>query len=133
MQKKFFVGAIFAVWVTLWIIFLVRPYCKKGLIEEYRKLASLSADGRRAFVTGEDLYDYIKFCNSAMPQLSTYRIIGLEEKPLEERRSIYYLYPNTEAPLPEFILVYGVKNFTEKNYAMFKSLNSQKYILKKRR
>lgn len=131
MQKRILVRTAFAVWVALWLIFLVRPYFKNELLKEYRALASLSVDDRRAFVTGRDLYDFIKFCNAAMPAASSYRLIGLEERPLDERRLIYYLYPNAEAPLPEFLLVYGVKNFSEKNYAMFKSMDSQKYILKK--
>lgn len=132
MTGKLLTRSILIIWIAVWAIFLVRPYFKKGLFNDYRALLGLSLEGKRGYVTGEGLYDFIKFCNDAISAPATYNIIGLEEDPLGSRRAIYYLYPKIETPEPRFLFVYGVKNFSKESYSLFKSLSPDKYILKRR-
>jgi hypothetical protein len=131
MTKRAFVYAILAVWIAVWIVFLVRPYFKKGLLAEYPALWGLSAEGKRAYVTGTDLYDFLKFAAASMGQASTYTLVGLSADSIDYRRAVYYLYPNVESPDPEYILVYNKGNLFREGYGAFKRLSEEKYILRK--
>lgn len=133
MRKNIFTRIILLAWLFIWVLFLVRPYFKKDLIGEYSMLLSLrSLDEKRAYATGGRLYEFIAFCNDSLRSPSTYRIIGLDkEDPISYRRAAYYLYPNIDKDKPKFLLVYNVKGFSEKGYEFFKSLDPDRYILKK--
>ena len=131
MNKKAIVRVVFAIWIFIWLLFLIRPYFKKGLLKEYSTLLGSSLEEKRAFVTGKELYEFIKFCKDSIVPPSSYKIIGLEEEPLSYRRAAYYLYPDIDSPEPEFLLIYKKAGFAEKGYSIFKNLDSEKYILKK--
>ena len=128
---RIIVRIILAVWIVIWAIFLVRPLFKKDLIRDYSNLSRLSTEGRAAYVTGPRLYGFIKVFNQFMPKQASYRIVGIEKDSLEHRRARYYLYPNVEKEDPEFILVYGTKDFEQKDYKIFKMLDLDRYILRK--
>jgi hypothetical protein len=98
------VRIILAVWIIIWAIFLIRPIIKKDLLRDYSNLSKLSTEGKRAYVTGQKLYEFIKACDRSMPKPSSYEIVGMEEDSLERRRVRYYLYPNIEKKDAEFIL-----------------------------
>jgi len=125
------VRIILAVWVILWAIFLVRPFFKKDLMRDYSNLSRLSTEGKRAYVTGPRLYEFIRVCNQSMPGPSSYGIIGIEKDSLEHRRVRYYLYPNVEKEGPKFLLVYGTKNYEREGYKIFKILDLDRYILRR--
>ncbi|MFA5147118.1 MAG: hypothetical protein WC515_07080 [Candidatus Omnitrophota bacterium] len=131
MAQRMIIKAALAVWVGLWLLFSVRPYLKKDLAGEYAVLFSSSLEERRAYVTGPRLYEFIRFCNGSMPPSSTYSIVGLDKEPLDGRRAAYYLYPNIEAGVPDFILVYGLDGFSRDGYGIFKRLDRERYILKR--
>lgn len=120
-----------AAWVILWAIFLVRPFFKKDLIGDYSNLSKLSTEGKRALVMGQRLYEFIMVCNRSMPGPASYEIIGMEKDSLEHRRARYYLYSNVEKEEPEFLLVYGTKNYERKGYKIFKVLDPDRYILRR--
>ncbi|MDP2929029.1 MAG: hypothetical protein Q8O01_03065 [Candidatus Omnitrophota bacterium] len=122
---------ILAAWVILWAIFLIRPFFKKDLMKDYSNLSRLSSEGKRAYVTGSKLYEFIRVCNQSMPRPSSYKIIGIEKDSLEHRRVRYYLYPNVEKKEPEFLLVYEAKNYEREGYKIFKVLDLDRYILRK--
>ncbi|MDD5496476.1 MAG: hypothetical protein PHP46_05200 [Candidatus Omnitrophica bacterium] len=130
MKKNIVARAALAVWIVFWVLFLVRPLFKKGLLGEYAALSVLSGEERRGRVTGEELYGFIKFCRAALPEYSTYKIVGLEHDSLEHRRLRYYLYPDAEKEDPEFILVYKTGDFKSDGYRVFKTLDAEKYILR---
>lgn len=132
MRTKLFIRIVLAVWVVIWALFLVRPYFKNKLFNEYAALARLSPDDKRAYVTGRQLYEFIKFCNGRTGAPSTYKIIGLEKDPLDYRRAVYYLYPNTDSASPEFLFVYKVKGYSDSGYDLFAALDDERYILKRR-
>ncbi|MCX5686367.1 MAG: hypothetical protein NTW09_02745 [Candidatus Omnitrophica bacterium] len=103
----------FAVWVVLWAWFLVRELFVKDNIDTYRALLQRSLEGKRSYVTGDKLYEFLMFCKGKMPDHSSYKIVGLEDGSIEKRRAVYYLYPHLESNEPAYIL------------------DTQKYILKK--
>ena len=131
MNKKIAIRVLIVIWIAVWALFLVRPYFKKGLWKEYSALVGLSIEGKRAFVTGNELYDFIRFCNDSIKPHSSYRIIGLEEDPLSYRRAVYYLYPNIDKEGPEFLLVYRRAGVSCEGYRLFKKLTEDGYILRK--
>jgi hypothetical protein len=102
-NKKIFVRAVLIAWIVLWSIFLVRPFFKKGLLNEYGALLKLSAEDKRAYVTGRDLYAFIKSCKESVKEPSGYKVTGLEKDSLEQRRFTYYMYPSVESGDPEYI------------------------------
>ena len=128
---RIFVRIILAAWVILWAIFLVRPLFKKDIVRDYSNLSRLSTEGRRAYVTGPRLYEFIGVCDQSMPKPSSYEVIGIEKDSLEHRRLRYYLYPNIEKEEPDFILVYGIKNYAREGYKIFKILDLDRYILRR--
>lgn len=130
-DKKMIVRVILAAWVIIWAVFLIRPFFAKGILTEYSVLLKLSSEGKRAYVTGPRLYEFIKFCKTFLKSRSTYKVIGVEDLSLDHRRVRYYLYPNLENRSADFILVYKVKDFQQSGYKMFKILDSERYILKK--
>ncbi len=131
MKKELLIRAFLAIWVVVWVLFLIRPFFKKDLMRGYSTLLSLSTEGKRAYVTGARLYEFIKISNQFMPKPSSYGIIGIENNSLEHRRARYYLYPNVEKEDPEFLLVYGTKNFKREGYKIFKILDLDRYILRR--
>lgn len=131
MGRKVAVRIILALWIIIWAIFLIRPFFKKNLIRDYSNLSKLSAEGKRAYVTGPKLYEFIRVCNQYIPKSSSYEIIGITKDSLEHRRARYYLYPNIEKEEPEFLLVYGTKNYEREGYKVFKILDLDRYILRK--
>jgi len=131
MGRRIVVRIILAAWVIIWAIFLVRPLFKKDLIRDYSNLSRLSAEGKRAYVTGPKLYEFIGVCNQSMPKPSSYEVIGIEKDSLEHRRLRYYLYPNVEKKEPAFLLVYGIKDYERKGYKIFKILDLERYILRR--
>lgn len=131
MKKKTILRIILAVWIIIWAIFLIRPMFKKNLVGDYSNLSRLSSEGKRAFVTGPGLYEFIRVCSQSMPKPSSYEVVGIKKDSLEHRRVRYYLYPNVEKGDPEFILVYGTKDFKRKGYRAFKILDLDRYILRR--
>ena len=112
MRRNIFKIAFF-VWAGLWAWFLVRELFVKDNIDTYKALLQRSLEGKRSYVTGDRLYEFLTFCRNKMPERSSYKIVGLEEGSLDKRRAAYYLYPDLETSEPSYIL------------------DAQKYILKK--
>lgn len=131
MANKIILRCLLIAWVTVWAVFLIRPFFTKGLLTEYSDLMKLSSEGKRAYVTGQGLYEFIEFSKLFLKPGYTYRIAGVKDLSLDHRRVRYYLYPNLEDNNADFILVYNVKNFRQPGYKMFKALDLERYILRK--
>ena len=113
MMKNNIFKIAFAVWVVLWAWFLVRELFVKDNIDTYRALLQRPLEGKRSYVTGDRLYEFLMSCKSEMPEGASYKIVGLEDGSIEKRRAVYYLYPHLESNGAGYIL------------------DAQKYILKK--
>lgn len=120
-----------AIWIILWALFTVRPYFKKDLLGEYRLLARASAEEKHALITGKGLYELIELYTHSIPPPSTYWLIDIEPGSLEYRRAVYYLYPHIEWREAEFIIVSQTKAVAVPGYEPFKSLDAERYILRK--
>jgi len=131
MRKKIIVRTFLAIWVFIWILFLGRSFYKENLAREYLTLLTLPAEGKQAYVLGDELRAFIKFCESSIAGPFTYNIIGLEGDSLDYRRARYYLYPNTDREEPDFLLVYKKIGFSKEGYKSFKTLDKDRYILRK--
>jgi len=93
-----------AVWIALWVGFLARELFVKKNIRDYGILLTRTLEGKRAYVTGDKLYEFLIYCKTKMPEGCTYKIVGMAEGDLESRRAVYYLYPNTRSEDPDFII-----------------------------
>lgn len=128
--KKLAVRIILAAWIVIWVIFLIRPYLKKDLLNEYASLLKLSTEEKRTYVTGKDLYAFMKFCKDSVKEPATYSMVGVEKDSLEHRRLRYYLYPFMDQDNPEYLFVYKTKGFSRHGYGIFSRLDNETYILK---
>lgn len=130
--KKFITRALLAAWIAIWCLFLIRPFFKKPLFSEYSALLARSAEEKRAYVTGEELYDFVEFCRKNVEGPATYDLFGVEYNSLDYRRVKYYLYPNMDMqPCPDYVFVYKAEGFNRPGYDLFKSMSDETYILKR--
>lgn len=122
---------LFIIWVTLWLVFGVREVFFKTNFNDYKTLMTRSSDGKRSYVTGDELYSFIEFCRASTPESSSYRIEGIKKGELDLRRAVYYLYPRVEKSEPDYILVYKKPGFAFNGYEPYKNIDESKFILKK--
>jgi len=130
-MKDRILKAAFLVWVVLWAWFAVRDFFLKGNVKSYEVLLSRTAEGKRSYVTGDRLYEFLTFCRSAIPENATYLSKGLEKDSIDERRAVYYLYPMMESNDPDYIIVFDITYAPDRNYIIHKKLDDLRYILKR--
>lgn len=124
---------ILIVWVALWIFFIAKSFVAqkdKSTLKDYISLASADWEGKRAIVFGEDLYNFLKFCEAKLPSGANYEIIGIAEDSIDLPRMVYYLYPSIKKRDADFILVYKKSGFEKKEAYLYASLNKESFILK---
>jgi hypothetical protein len=134
-MKSKYLGAVFISWVVLWSFLLVRGIFIKDNVRRYRELLSRSVEGKRSYVTGDDLYEFLSFCGKNIPTGASYRMAGPDDESIERRRAAYYLYPHLEKADPDFILVYNdpqAKGAAAGGYDLFVSLDDNRYVMKKK-
>lgn len=130
-SKQTIIALVLIAWVVLWLMFLVREVFIKGKMDDYAALAGRSFEGKHAYVTGEDLYEFVDYCRAATPADSTFEFEGLEAGALEKRRVVYYLYPRLEEPEADLIFVYRVPGYTRAGYELHGALDENRYILRR--
>jgi len=131
MKHKIFIS-IFSVWIILWAFFNIRELFIKGNINDYNILLHRATlDDKRAYVTGDRLYEFIRFCNDKLPPKATYRWVEADKGDHSRRRFTYYLYPHLEMNDARFILVYDNRDVPKNGYEIFAALDDNRYILKK--
>jgi hypothetical protein len=128
-NKIFFV--FIAVWAVLWAIFIARELFMKGSLRDYRQLLSRPLDGKRSYVTGDRLYDFIAFAAKEVPEGGHYKVVGFDRDPIDEERAAYYLYPRLKDDNGDFVLVYGRPGMSQPGFGTMAQLNEANYILKK--
>jgi hypothetical protein len=120
---------IFFVWVVLWALFGARELFIKGTIADYKALVAASLEEKRAYVTGKELYEFIDFCNRALPAGAAYSLVGMKEDSIDKRRAAYYLYPHIESKDSVYLLVFNAPAKVANGYRMFAKLDDTRYIL----
>ena len=133
-MKSIILKLILAIWLIIWALFLVRELFIKGHIREYKTLWSRSIEDKRAYVTGDKFYEFLAFCKKSIPESAAYDLMMKSDvDTIQERRAVYYLYPDLKAGNPEFILVYDQPDITKAGYEIFAKFDNSSYILKKKR
>ena len=130
-MKNVILKIIFAAWIILWAIFAVRELFIKTNMNDYKVLVARSVEGKRSYVTGDELYSFIEFCKKNTPERASYAIVGFDDGAIEKRRAAYYLYPRVEARDGDFLFVYKSPGFAREGYGIFMKLDDMRYILKK--
>lgn len=130
-KRKTIFLAFFLAWVVLWVNFTVRDLTKKKYFKEYRTLLSRDAAGRASYAYDDRLYEFLKFCDSALPEGASYDLGGVEGLTIEWRRAIYYLYPRLNEKDADYILVFDNPGYARQGYAVFKELDKSRFILKR--
>ena len=123
--------SIFALWVMIWALFLIKDIFVKGDLRDYNALLHKSLEGKRAYVTGDRLYEFLIFCNNNLPEGAEYTFVGLKKDSHDKRRVTYYLYPHLEAQDAEFILAYNEQAPAKDSYEIVYRLDETRYIMKK--
>jgi len=130
---------ILGAWIFIWIFVFCKNLFVKGYLEDYKELLSRrNIDGMRGFVTGDGLYEFIKFCEISIPEEASFNYgehTGITCKGQADRRIRYYLYPRIKKEkMPDFILFFNgdtewVKGHADAAYKRYKTLDSNRYIL----
>ncbi len=131
MNKRNIFKIIFAVWIVLWLLFLIR----QDKDEQYSALRYLythdSAEKVR-FAYGEELCDYLVFCGQNIPEGATYQLLGFKKFSIHEVRSRYFLWPLKGSDEdPDYKIVYGDVTLKPPGYKEFKRFGTIGRILKK--
>jgi hypothetical protein len=129
-RAKSFIVFLLAVWAVLWAVLGMREMFMKHNLEDYKILLQRPLDGKRAYTTGDRFYEFIKFCNSNLPQDASYAWAGGDKESLSRRRATYYLYPHKEDERAQFLLVCDDAGAPKAGYDMFAELDKDRYILK---
>jgi len=130
---KVFVTLAFVIWTMVWISLDIREVVAKGNLRDYKVLAHRSLEGKRAYVTGDSLYEFLVFCNDKLPEGATYRWTKTDKPDHARRRATYYLYPHMEAEEADFLLVFNEPFSVRSDYEIFSKLDDTRYILKKKK
>lgn len=130
-MKRSILGILLIVWVVLWIVFTARELFYKGMYRDYAILLTRTLEGKRSYVTGDDLYGFIQFCRRHTPERSTFTFDGLEGASLDMRRTTYYLYPRLESDRPDFVFVYRLPERPRDGYAIVARYEDKGYIQKR--
>ena len=132
MKPKIIFRIIFLAWVFIWLLFLVRGLVK-GEARDYKNLFGKTLEEKRAYVAGEEFYDFILFCGKIIPEDSDYKVEADYDDSMDYFRFAYYMYPLLRnLDNPEYTPCYKVK-FSKKGYGKIASLSKVKYILKRSR
>ena len=127
---KFFLNSILAVWVALWLAFFIRGLVKTEF-KEYSDLWGKTLEEKRAIVTGREFYEFIKFCETAMPPDADFKLVAQYDRDMDYFRFPYYVYPMMRnLYCSEYIVCYKTR-FEKRGYERIASLSGHKYILRR--
>ena len=129
LERKKILLAFLLVWVILWANFTVRDLTKKKYFKDYKVLLSRDAAGKAAYTYGDRFFEFLKFCEKSLPSGVDYDLAGIKD--LDWRRAVYYLYPHLKKDKAPYVLVFDEPGYVQEGYAMFKELDSSRFILKR--
>jgi len=130
-MKKSIYRVLLIIWAILWALFTVRELVVKKNMNDYRTLFSLSLENKHAYITGKRLYEFIDFARARLPEGSSYKLIGIENGSIDQRRAVYYLYPRLQKDDADFLLVFDASVDVTGRYRDFAGLDSARRILVK--
>ena len=108
-----------------------RDLIKKGHFGDYKILAFRNIPGKRSYDYGDNLFEFLEFCKTALPESANYDFAGVEKLSLEDRRAVYYLYPHIKKGKADFLLIYNKPAFKKEGYRLYKKLDNFRFILER--
>jgi hypothetical protein len=123
---------VFIAWTAVWLLFLVRGLVK-GEARDYKNLLGKNLEEKRAYVTGEEFYEFIRFCREIIPEDADYTVEANYDQSMDYFRFAYYILPSLrDLEDPEYIVCYK-NNYKKSGYKQITALSADKYILKRKR
>lgn len=131
-DRDTFIKIVIAIWIILWINFIIRDLFVRGTFYDYVSLIKRNENERRAYVYGDDFYQFLEFSKRELPSYATYDLISVEDLSLKYRRAVYYLYPLLESRAAEYLLVYNKSEYSNLHYRLFARHDDTGVILRKK-
>lgn len=132
LDKKVVFKTVFAAWLVLWVIFLIRED-KDGQYGTLRYLYTHGYDDKLRHIMGNGLYEFLIFCRQNIPEGSTYELTGFERFSVSEVRARYFLWPLKDVgENADFKIVYGKEGARSADYKEYKRYSDTGYILVKK-
>jgi hypothetical protein len=129
LKKENFLKLVFAVWLTLWVFFLVRED-KDGQYKTLKFLYTHNTEEKTGYIMGEELYGFLLFCRDNVPAGSTYELTGFKKFSIDEVRARYFLWPlRNTSENPDFKIVYSRKKQRIPGYNTYKQHDGAGYLL----
>ena len=123
---------VIVVWIAVWVWFTARELFAKGNFKDYNALMRRSLEEKHSFITGDRLYEFLKFCEKKLPVGATYKLYGIDESSIDKVRASYYLYPHLAQAKADFVLVYDVPGSDMYDGKIYMKLDDTRYMVKKR-
>lgn len=121
-KKTLVFKIILAVWVGLWVFFLVRED-KSGQYSDLKYLSSRGYNEKVRYIAGDRLSEILAFCRDDFPGGATYDISGLERFSITDVRARYYLWPHRRSSEnPDFMIIFGARGKMPAGYEEHVSL-----------
>lgn len=122
---------IIIMWLILWAFFLIRED-KDGQYASLKTIYTIPDSEKFRFILGANLYDFLLFCRSNIPDGATYNMEGFEKFSIDAVRARYFLYPLREVlENADFKIVYGKSPVSLDGYKIVKTFNDNGHIFKR--
>lgn len=89
--------------------------------------------GKASYTYGDRLFEFLRFCNNALPDNASYDLAGVEDLSLDSRHAVYYLYPHLKEKDAQYILVFDKPGYAKDGYIPFRELDPSRFMLKRTR
>lgn len=124
---------LLAVWIIIWQGVFLKNLFIKGYIRNYAELIKAGTlEEKHAVVSGKSLYDLFSAFKTSVPTGATFGYDGIAAMSIEDRRAMYYLYPNLKSDDPQYLIVFnGDIEPDGQNWKMFIKLDNNRYVLKR--
>lgn len=122
---------LFFIWTFIWINFILRDLIGHKHFRDYKTLLARDEEGKRSYVYGDCLFEFLRFCKNKLPEKAKYDLVGMKEFSIAKVRSVYFLYPHLKTDDADFLLVYEEPGYERDGYKTFDKLDNARFILKK--
>lgn len=131
LNKKNIYILIFFIWVIFVFNFILRDLFYKKYLQYYKVLLSRNSCGKRSYMYGDHLFEYLNFCKVNLPEHAEYEIIGIGSS-IDDKRAVYYLYPHLRSSQADYLLVFDSPDYKQDGYEIFTALDKRRFILKRK-
>ncbi|MBF0216264.1 MAG: hypothetical protein HQL30_04640 [Candidatus Omnitrophica bacterium] len=106
-NKKIIFRAVAATWVTLWLVFLIRPD-KHGQYGQLARLFMKTREEKLVILYGKDFYGLLSYMKEEMPPFLSFDLKEKDDIPVNKVRARYFLWPaEIDTVAPKYRIVNG--------------------------